>query len=330
MVTVVIPFMNEKDTLATLHERIVAVLEARGVAFEILFVDDGSTDTSLEVANAIAESDPRVGIIQFRRNFGKAAALDAGFRRAKGDVVITMDADLQDDPAEIPRFLDTIDAGADVVSGWKQKRYDPWHKTAPSKLFNATVRRVSGLKLHDFNCGFKAYRRELLEGVTLYGEMHRFIPVLLAARGARVEELVVQHHARQFGVSKYGVKRLAKGFFDLLTVLLNTRYYARPLHLFGLFGGLMGLAGVLILMYLTVQWFLGHGPIGTRPLLFLGLLLVMVGVQIVSTGLIAEVVTRSQTNAAEHYVIRSYREPGSSERSRSPDAGVRASSLRLQ
>lgn len=328
MISLVIPFMNEKDTLATLHERIAAVLDERGTAFEILFVDDGSTDESLSVANAIAERDGRVGVIQFRRNFGKAAALDAGFRRAKGDIVITMDADLQDDPAEIPRFLDAIDAGADVVSGWKQKRYDPWHKTLPSKLFNATVRRVSGLTLHDFNCGFKAYRRELLDGVALYGEMHRFIPVLLAARGARVEELVVQHHARQFGVSKYGVKRLAKGFFDLLTVLLNTRYYARPLHLFGLFGGLMGLAGFVILAYLTVLWLTGHGPIGTRPLLFLGLLLVMVGVQIVSTGLIAEVVTRSQTGAAEHYVVRNFRAPVGQRQP--PSEGARASSLRLQ
>lgn len=309
--SIVIPFLNEAESLAELHQRLTEELRALGRSYEILLVNDGSTDGSDEIVDGLAAADAHLGVIHFRRNFGKAAALDAGFKAARGDVIVSMDADLQDDPAELARMLALLDEGHDVVSGWKKVRHDPWHKTLPSKLFNAVVRKASGLTLHDFNCGFKAYRRDALEGIVLYGELHRFVPVLVAARGARVTELAVQHHARRFGSSKYGVKRLAKGFFDLLTVLLLTRYRARPLHLFGLAGMLMGGIGVAILLYLTVLWFLGFGPIGTRPLLFLGLLLVMVGVQTVTTGLLAElIVTRSGAGEQTHYVIRETRLPG--------------------
>ncbi|MEM6734353.1 MAG: glycosyltransferase, partial [Myxococcota bacterium] len=212
--------------------------------------------------------------------------------------------DLQDDPKEIPEMLATLDKGFDLVSGWKRVRHDPWHKTAPSKVFNAVVRWVSKLPLHDFNCGFKAYRVEALENLTLYGELHRYIPVLVAAQGFRVTELPVEHHARKHGRSKYGIERFAKGFFDLLTVVLTTRYRARPLHLFGLAGLALGTAGGTVLLYLSGLWVAGYGPIGNRPLLFFGLLLVMVGVQLVSTGLIAEMIAARQSDGRPNYTVR--------------------------
>lgn len=313
-ISVVVPLYNEVDSLEELHGRLRRQLEALGRSFEILFVDDGSTDDSAAMIERIRSDDAHVGCIRFRANFGKAAALDAGFKQARGDIVITMDADLQDDPVEISRFVDALAAGYDVVSGWKKVRHDPLSKTLPSKLFNATVRRVSGLPLHDFNCGFKAYRAEALRGIELYGELHRYLPVLIAWRGFRVTEIAVQHHPRKHSRSKYGIERFAKGLFDLLTVLLHTRYSARPLHLFGLFGLLMGTIGFAVLAYLAVLWFLGRGPIGDRPLLFLGMLLVMVGVQMVSTGLLGELVTRGQLTGRSYYVIRSFTAPGVDER----------------
>jgi len=221
----------------------------------------------------LSSARPQVAVIQFRRNFGKAAALDAGFRAASGDVVFTLDGDLQDDPAEISRFLDMLDQGYDVVSGWKETRRDPLDKRAPSKFFNFVVSRLSGLKLHDFNCGFKAYRAEAVRDLSLYGELHRFIPVLLHWRGFRVGEVPVRHRPRRHGRSKFGAARLFTGAMDLLTVILNTRYQTRPLHIFGAAGVLIGASGFAILSYLTVLWFLDAGAIGTRPLFFLGILL---------------------------------------------------------
>jgi glycosyltransferase involved in cell wall biosynthesis len=306
-ISVVIPLYNEQDSLVELHQRLVTVLEGIDKTFEILFVNDGSRDRSAQVIDELAAKDPRVGVIHFRNNFGKAAALDAAFKTARGQIIFTMDADLQDDPAEIPNFLSKLDEGFDLVSGWKKKRHDPLGKTLPSKLFNAVVSRASGLKLNDFNCGFKCYRRACIEGLDLYGELHRYIPVLVFFRGFKVGEMTVLHHARKHGVSKYGVERMVKGFFDLMTVMLITRYRTRPLHLFGFIGLLLSSLGVLCLAYLTVLWFMGEG-IGQRPLLLLGLLLVMVGVQLVSTGLLGEMMNHLAPTSS-NYVIRETRLP---------------------
>lgn len=308
-ISIVIPVYNEVESLNELYERLSIVLSEINRTFEIIFINDGSTDGGAAALNQIAEDNSSVGVVHLRRNFGKAAALDAGFREARGEIVITMDADLQDEPAEIPRFLQKLDEGFDVVSGWKQLRHDPLSKTLPSKLFNWVVSRVSGLKLHDFNCGFKAYRRQALENLRVYGELHRYLPAILFWQGFQITEIPVQHHSRRFGKSKYGAARLLKGFFDLLTVVLNTRYRSRPLHLFGLAGAILIILGIGCLSYLSVLWMLGEGPIGNRPLLFLGLLLVMVGVQLVSTGLLGELIKRSQYPEAHDYVIRSTQAP---------------------
>jgi glycosyltransferase involved in cell wall biosynthesis len=310
-ITVVVPFLDEEGSLEELYARIAQVLDGLGRSFEILFVDDGSRDRSAAIVDAIAERDPRVGVVHFRRNFGKAAALDAGFKRARGSVVFTMDADLQDDPNEIPNFLAKLDEGWDLVSGWKQKRHDPLGKTLPSKLFNLVVSKASGLALRDFNCGFKAYRSETVKGLDLYGELHRYVPVLVHFRGFRVTQIAVIHHPRTSGVSKYGIERMVKGFFDLLTVLLITRYRSRPLHLFGGVGLAFGVAGFACLAYLSVLWFLGH-PLSNRPLLLFGVLLVMVGVQLTSTGLLGEMISSTQVTDKPHYEVRSERFPGSS------------------
>jgi glycosyltransferase involved in cell wall biosynthesis len=302
--SVVVPCYNEAGSLRELHERLVAVLTHRGSDYEILFVDDGSTDDSRHILEELCAGHDRTGAVFFRRNFGKAAALDSGFRQAKGDAIVTLDGDLQDQPSEIPRLVERLDDGFDLVSGWKQDRKDPIGKTLPSAIFNRTVRLVSGLDLHDFNCGLKAYRREALQGLRLYGEMHRFIPVLLHWQGFAVTELPVAHAPRRSGQSKYGVERLWKGFFDLLTVTLNTRFRARPLHLFGWFGAAIGGIGLLILFYLVGLWFAGVRPIGNRPLLLFGALMVMVGIQLVSTGLLGEMITRGQQLEKPGYVIR--------------------------
>lgn len=321
-ISVVVPLLDEEGTLEELHEKLTRVLGSIGDPYEILFVDDGSRDRSSKIIAALAERDPAVGYVCFRRNFGKSAALDAGFRRARGEIVVTMDADLQDDPEEIPRLLAALDERElDLVSGWKQKRHDPPSKTLPSRLFNFTVRTLTGLKLNDFNCGLKAYRAEAIDGLDLYGELHRYVPVLVAWRGFAVGEIAVNHHPRKWGHSKYGIERMAKGFFDLLTVILLTRYRRRPLHLFGWAGLTMFLLGFGCLAYLTVLWFLGMGPIGTRPLLFLGLLLVMVGVQLVSTGLLGEMI--NSTRAVERgYTLRSERLPRASGGSEADEAAA--------
>ncbi len=254
-VSVVIPCFNEEGTLRELHTRIRAEFTRLDIAAEILFVDDGSTDASREILRALAEEDPDCRSIFFRRNSGKAAALQTGFQAARGEYILTMDADLQDDPAEIPRFLDALQR-YDVVSGWKVTRHDPVGKTLPSKLFNATVRKVTKVQLHDMNCGFKGYRRQVVQEVTLYGELHRFVPALAAARGFRIGELGVTHHPRKSGVSKYGWERFIRGFMDLLTVAYIMRYRFRPSHLFGGLGvGIMlfGLIlGAVLSPFLTV------------------------------------------------------------------------------
>jgi glycosyltransferase involved in cell wall biosynthesis len=305
-ISIVVPFLDEEGSLETLHAKLTEVLAAVGRSYEIVLVDDGSRDGSGGIADALVERDPHVGVVHFRRNFGKAAALDAGFKRARGQIIFSMDADLQDDPAEIPHFLAKLDEGYDLVSGWKRKRHDPITKTLPSKVFNLVVSQTSGLKLKDFNCGFKAYRAEALRGLELYGDLHRYVPVLVHFRGFRVTQIAVTHHPRRTGVSKYGVERLVRGFFDLLTILLITRYRTRPLHLFGGVGLAVATVGFASLVYLTVIWFQGRG-IGQRPLLLLGVLLVLVGIQLISTGLLGEMIGSTQVRDRPFYDVREER-----------------------
>lgn len=296
-ISFVVPAKDEQHTLAALVQGILDSTTAMEdvEAAEIVFVDDGSVDDTWQVMEGLAKQHPGVvRALRLRRNFGKAAALEAGFEAATGDVVFTMDADLQDDPKEIARFLGKLDSGFDLVSGWKRKRNDPLSKTLPSRLFNAVTSRISGVKLHDFNCGFKAYRQEVIRNVRVYGELHRYIPVLAQDLGFRVGEIEVEHHPRLHGVTKYGIERYVRGLLDLITVLAITRYLHRPSHLFGGLGIVSGLAGFSILLGLSVQWLLGQ-PIDARPLFFLGLLLVTLSIQLVSVGLLAELVLRTSS-----------------------------------
>jgi glycosyltransferase involved in cell wall biosynthesis len=300
MISVVVPLLNEEHTLETLYHEIASALEPLGHEFEVVFVDDGSTDASLSVLSRMHDELPSVVVVHLRRNFGKAAALQAGFLEARGDVVVTIDADLQDDPAEIPKLLAKLDEGFDLVSGWKTRRNDPFARRVFSRAFNWTTGIISGMKLHDVNCGLKAYRAEVLRGMRLYGELHRFIPVLASYRGFRVAEIPVNHRARQHGRSRYGPERYLRGFFDLLSVTFMGRYRHRPLHLFGGVGVLMGAIGFVILLYLTVVWFWGEA-IGHRPLLTLGVLLMVVGIQFVSLGLLSELITsQHEERLSEH------------------------------
>jgi glycosyltransferase involved in cell wall biosynthesis len=299
--SLVVPVFNEAESLLNLYREIVATIEPLGLEWELIFVDDGSSDGSGRLLRALYAADPRVQLIQFRRNFGKSAALSAGFAAAGGDAVVTLDSDLQDIPAEIPRLLDELREGADLVSGWKFPRNDPLTKRLPSSLFNAVVRASTGLQLHDFNCGLKAYRSDVIREIHIYGELHRYIPVLAHFRGFRVTELKVGHRPRQFGASKFGGRRFARGFFDLLTVLFLTQYTRRPLHFFGWFGLSSLVVGFLINTYLSVLWFLGQ-PIGHRPLLTLGVLMMVVGAQFVVFGLLAEMI--ASTRGEPDYSVR--------------------------
>ena len=303
IISIVIPAYNEQDSLERLTDEIWSVAQTLPQRVEIIFVDDGSDDATVAKIEQLCAAHSEIKFIGFRRNFGKAAALDAGFAVASGDIVFTMDADLQDDPAEIPNFIAALDQGYDVVSGWKHVRHDPLDKTLPSKLFNRVVSTLSGVKLNDFNCGFKAYRAEALTGLSLYGELHRFIPVLLHWKGFKIGEVAVNHRSRQFGKSKYGMGRLFKGALDFLGVMLNTRYATRPLHVFGGVGFLFGGAGVLILSYLTALWFAGAGPIGDRPLLLLGILMIMSSFQFVTIGLLGEFIQRQGADRTKQYTV---------------------------
>lgn len=287
-ISIVVPVYNEEGNLRELHRQLVDALNAIALPYEIIFVDDGSRDGTWSVITDLAAQDAHVGGIRHRRNFGKARGLASGFHAVHYDLVITMDGDLQDDPAEIQRFVDAINEGNDLVSGWKQRRKDPVGKTLPSKLFNATVRRVSGVPLNDFNCGFKAYRRDVTENIRLYGELHRFTPVLANAEGFRIAELPVNHRPRTWGSSKYGWSRLPKGFLDLLTVTFLTQYRQRPMHMLGI-PGLVALAvGIVIGLWLTVDKLVFGAAIGGRPLLLLSVLLVLIGAQFFGLGLLGE------------------------------------------
>jgi glycosyltransferase involved in cell wall biosynthesis len=290
----VIPVYNEEGTIKPLSSKIREVMATEGIVnYEIIFVDDGSSDDSLiQLKDLVQQYPKKIKVIKLRRNFGKAAALSAGFRNAIGNIIFTLDADLQDDPAEVPKFLQKIEEGFDLVSGWRQQRNDPLSKKLPSKLFNGVTSKIAGIKLHDFNCGFKACRKEVLDSLKLYGELHRYIPVLAHSLGFRVGEVVVRHFYRQHGKSKYGWERYTRGFIDLLTVLVITRYLYKPGHLFGSIGLIFGFLGVGVLIYLTILWFLGLGPIGNRPLLFFGILSTILSVQLMSLGVLAELLTR--------------------------------------
>lgn len=297
-ISVVLPVLNELESLQQLHGELTGVLTGLGRDYEIVFVDDGSTDGSTEFCQELVRRDPRVVLVELRRCFGKATALQAGFGKARGDVIITMDADLQDDPKEIPRFLEGFERGFDLMCGWKEDRKDSLSKTLPSKLFNYVTSRTSGLKLQDFNCGFKAYKRKVIEGLDLYGDLYRYIPVLVHAKGFKVGEIPVSHRARRFGVSKYGVGRFLRGPFDLFTILFLSTFRRRPLHLFGLIGVGIGFAGFAIDAYLAISWLMGNW-IGDRPLLMMGTLMIIVGIQILIFGLLGEMIVSATYRASE-------------------------------
>ncbi len=306
--SVVVPIYNEEESIPPLYERLTEVL-AQGPArysesYEVILVDDGSRDRSFEACTALQARDSRVRVVQFRRNFGKTAALHAGFSLSRGERIITIDADMQEDPGDMFRLLDCIDAGDDLVSAWRQQRNDPLDKTLPSRFFNAVVARMTGVHLHDFNCGFKAYHRDVITDLDLYGEQHRFIPVLANHRGFRVSEVVVTHQPRRFGKSKFGTRRLLNGYLDFLQVLFLITYLRRPLRLFGTVGTVLGVLGFLICTYLTGLWLIGDRPIGDRPLLILGVLMLITGLQFISTGLVGEMLRRDNYHPNDEYSIR--------------------------
>lgn len=288
--SVVVPVYDEAESLRELHDQIVRAAGDVGMSFEVLYVDDGSRDGSDRVLADLAAADPRVRVASFRRNFGKSAALAVAFAAARGDYVLTLDADLQDDPAELPRLLQTLEEGGyDLVSGWKTKRRDPWTKTWPSRLFNAVTARVTGTRLHDMNCGLKLYRREVVESLQVYGELHRFLPALANWRGFRVGECPVHHRPRLHGHSKFGAARFLNGFLDLLAVSFIQTSALKPLHVFGRLGMAFIVGGALVEGWFFLQWALGE-PLRVRPLLILGAVLVIVGIELVSIGLIGEMI----------------------------------------
>jgi glycosyltransferase involved in cell wall biosynthesis len=294
LLSIVIPLLNEEESLEELYTRIVANIP-KGYSYEILFIDDGSTDQSWAKIRQLSDKDQQVHGIRLRRNYGKSAALQKGFELAKGDFIITMDADLQDDPAEIPVLVSRLEEGLDLVSGWKKVRYDPVTKTIPSRFFNAVTRWVSGIQLHDFNCGLKGYRREVVKDVFVYGEMHRYVPLLAYWQGYRnIGEQVVTHHPRKHGKTKFGLSRFINGFLDLVSIVFIHKYLQRPMHFFGGLGTLFILVGTTITTYLIIARLFFNEYLSGRPLFFLAIFLVVLGVQLFSTGLLAEMITRNK------------------------------------
>jgi glycosyltransferase involved in cell wall biosynthesis len=299
-ISVVAPAFDEERSVALLFEELQAALDPLATPWEVVFVDDGSTDGTFAALTRLHDANENVRVVRLRRNFGKSAALAAGFEQARGDIVVTIDADLQDDPAEIPRLLAKLDEGFDLVSGWKSRRRDPWTRRVLSRVFNRLASAVSGLTLHDVNCGLKAYRADVVHDLRIYGELHRFLPVLAHERGYRVAELPVNHRPRNHGRSRYGLERYLRGFLDLLTVSLVGRYRHRPLHLFGGIGLVLGAIGTVVLAYLTALKVAGEA-IGHRPLLILGVLLVVVGLQLFSLGLLGEMIrSLHEERAGQH------------------------------
>ncbi|MGA9120434.1 MAG: glycosyltransferase [Bacteroidota bacterium] len=301
--SVVIPLYNEEESLPELHKQLRTVLGRMNVRYELLFIDDGSTDKSFNVIRDLRRADRHIRAYRFRRNYGKSAALSVGFEKAQGAIIITMDADLQDDPNEIPSLKRKIEEGFDLVSGWKKIRRDPITKTIPSKFFNFVTSRMTGVKLHDFNCGLKAYRREVVKTVKVYGELHRFVPAMAHWEGFRIGEMIVNHRPRRFGKTKFGIGRFWKGFLDLLTVVFTTRFFRRPLHLFGMIGLLTLLVGGVIATWLIIEKLMGATALGNRPLFLLAIVLVVVGVQFFSIGLLGEMISKSRQRD-EEYSIR--------------------------
>jgi glycosyltransferase involved in cell wall biosynthesis len=321
LVTLVIPVFNERESLPSLAEEIASAVRDLPARSEVLFIDDGSSDGSWETIRELAAADPRVRGLRFRRNFGKAAALQAGFRQARGWAVLTLDADLQDDPKEVPKFLAAVKGGLDVVSGWKKVRHDPWHKVFPSRVFNWLVSRVTGVKLHDHNCGFKAYRAEVLAEVRLYGELHRFVPVMAAGRGFKVGELVIQHRPRKFGHSKYGFRRFTKGFLALISVQFLTGFGDRPQHFLGRAGLLPITAGFLGLVVIVLNWLLraadpaaGIEPQGQVVTAIVSVGLLLFGAQLLITGLLAELIVDRGPADEDPYAIVESTSPGAETR----------------
>lgn len=310
MLSIIVPVLNEEESLDQLWAEIQATADTAVDRYEVIFIDDGSTDSSWQAISRLSESDERISGIRFRRNFGKAAALTAGMRAAEGDLILMMDADLQDDPAEISALLEQIANGSDVVNGWKQRRLDPWHKVYPSRVFNWLVSRLTGLKLHDHNCGLKMFRSQVAAEIQIYGELHRFIPVLAFARGFRVTELPVHHRARQHGYSKYGVRRFMRGLLDLLTVAFLTSFGRRPQHAMGAVGICFFGLGALGLIWLGFLWFLMNvvglisaEPIGGRPLLAYSVAAVLLGGQALSLGFLAELIVAYNGNNRDSYSV---------------------------
>lgn len=305
--SVVIPLLNEEESLLELSTQLeLELAKLADNSYEVIFIDDGSTDNSFQVIKDIYSKNNRFKCIRFRRNYGKSAALSVGFKRAKGEYVITMDADLQDDPKEIENLLTKLNEGYDLVSGWKKKRYDSViKKNLPSKLFNWATSKVAGIKLHDFNCGLKGYRSEVVKSLNVYGEMHRFLPALANWMGFKVTEIPVHHHPRKYGTTKFGISRFMNGFLDLLTVLLTTKYFKRPLHFFGTIGSFISLAGLLILVYLVAEWLMGLTYLSNRPLALFAIGMLIVGVQFLSMGLLGELLTKmNNENSKNLYGIR--------------------------
>lgn len=306
--SIVIPVFEEKESLRELYTRIIKALEQISCSFELIFIDDGSKDGSSNLLKDISLEDARVKVIQLRRNFGKTVALSIGFKESLGEKIVTLDADLQDLPEEIPNLLSQLNKGYDLVSGWKVKRKDPLTKKFNSWLFNLTVSFFTSVKIHDLNCGIKAYRRNVVEEIELYGELHRFIPVLASWKGFQVGEIKVEHHPRRYGRSKYGVERYLRGLFDLLTVILLTKYTQKPLHFFGLSGITLFTAGSIIDLYLVILWFSGQW-ISNRPLLLFGTLLIIVGIQFIFFGLLGELIVfsshKDENNKIKHKIAHS-------------------------
>ena len=305
--SVVVPVLNEEESLPLLYQRLTKVLTENNYRYEIIVVDDGSTDSSFDILQALQAEDERLRVVQFRRNYGQTAAFAAGFDRARGDVVITIDADLQNDPADIPALLAKMEEGYDVVSGWRVDRQDRFlDRRLPSMVANWMISWTTGVHLHDYGCSLKAYRREVLDDVQLYGELHRFLPALAHAAGGRVTEIPVSHYPRRFGKAKYGLSRTVKVFLDILAVRFLMSYSTRPIHIFGLLGLFSFLAGLALLSYLAVVRLFLLQPIADRPLTLLGILLTMLGVQLITSGLLAELVVRTyyESQGKPIYTVR--------------------------
>ena len=320
--SVVIPVLNEGDSLQMLHEDLARVLEDLGRSYEVVFVDDGSTDHTFEVLGDLARGDDHLRVVRLRRNFGQTAALSAGFDHARGEVIVTMDGDLQNDPGDIPRLLLKIDEGYDVVSGWRVDRKDPFlTRRLPSQIANRLISIITGVKLHDYGCSLKAYRREVVKNIRLYGEMHRFIPALASWMGIQVAEIPVNHAARRFGQSKYGLKRAIKVVLDLLTVKFLLDYATRPIQIFGLLGMLCLSVGTALGVYLSTLKLVFHQAIGDRPLLLLAILLMVLGVQLITMGLLGEMVVRTYHEAQDKpiYMLKETLGAGVPKRAGRPD-----------